>query len=314
MSKINTKYGYLSGISLVERFSNGKIKECTLSEENELITYYGKLIPQYRQDNIRRKYISSICFYENGNIKSISLNNQTNIKTELGTLGAEKITFYEDGSLKRVFPLDGKLTGYWTEEDEYNLAKEYEFQFLFATFKCKVIGIKFYRNQRVESITFWPKEHVKISSTLGNINIKIGMSVYENGNLKSCEPAEVTPINTSIGIINAYDINAIGINGDANSLNFHEDGILKSIVTSTDSIEVVDNSNNKIIYLPIKKTSLFDPTINEIEPIKIEFYDNKVTINNKYEYEIDKYSFVITHYLKNIPMNCSDCSTCSLCK
>lgn len=314
MNKVNTKYGYLSGISSVEKFSNGQIKECTLSEENELITCYGKFIPQYRQDNIRRKYISSICFYKNGNIKSISLNSQTNIKTELGIIAAEKVTFYEDGSIKRIFPLDGKLTGYWTEEDEYALAREYEFKFLFATFKCKVIGIKFYRNQNIESITLWPKEHVKINSTLGNIDIRIGMSLYQNGNLKSCEPAEVTPINTSIGTINAYDINALGINGDTNSLNFYEDSTLKSIVTSTDKIEVVDKSNNKIIYLPIKKPSLFDPIIKEIIPITIKFYDNKVKINDKDEYEIDKYLFTTTYYLKNISMDCSDCSTCSLCK
>lgn len=32
-----------------------------------------------------------------------------------------KLTFYENGELKRVFPLDGKISGFWSEEEEKRL-------------------------------------------------------------------------------------------------------------------------------------------------------------------------------------------------
>ena len=41
-------------------------------------------------------------------------------------MDAELVTFHADGSLRRVFPLNGKLSGYWTEADEGALAKAME--------------------------------------------------------------------------------------------------------------------------------------------------------------------------------------------
>ena len=35
---------------------------------------------------------------------------------------AEQVSFYESGALKRIFPLNGTLSGYWTQEDEAKLA------------------------------------------------------------------------------------------------------------------------------------------------------------------------------------------------
>ena len=62
-----------------------------------------------------------------------------------------------------MFLLDGKLSGYWSEDDEYNLAKTYKFNFEFASFEAKVISLHFYKTEELKSITLWPKERVKFN-------------------------------------------------------------------------------------------------------------------------------------------------------
>ena len=140
MESIQTKYGVLNGISSVEFYPDGSLKECILSALNRLATPYGELIPQYETDGIRRKYVKSLSFHQNGNLKSISFQKATIISTPLGAFPAELVIFYPGGEIKRLFPLNGKLSGFWSEEDEYQLAQEIEFSFSFGFFKQKVIG------------------------------------------------------------------------------------------------------------------------------------------------------------------------------
>ncbi|HEX2925238.1 MAG TPA: hypothetical protein VHP38_03115, partial [Ruminiclostridium sp.] len=212
----------LSGIVSAFCYDSGRIKECILSQKNIIHTKYGKLIPKYGPDEVRRKYCHSISFYESGAVKSISLETSTRIETPLGTFPAELVTFYENGSLKRIFPLNGHLNGYWSEADEEKLCEEFQFSFPFGSFRTKIIGLCFYECGSLKSMTLWPGETVILRTSFGLLPVRIGFSLFESGKLKSAEPAYEITVSTPIGSVEAYDENVVGIHADCNSLCFAE--------------------------------------------------------------------------------------------
>lgn len=248
----------------------------------------------------RRRDEPRTTFYNNMKIRSVSFEKPYTIKMKSGIFEGEKITFYKNGGIKKIFPLDGKISGFWTEEDEYKLAKEYTIRVKEQIFRMKPICFSFYKDESIKSITLWPNERIDVKVGYLNISTRIGVSFYKNGNIKSCEPSKSTIINTPIGEILAYDANAIGITGDKNSLNFYEDGSLKSLITSDNVIVVINKkNNNKVIYSPkfIKKFAL-DIVTKDI--VKIEFIQNKIIINNLDEYDLDKYEINIEKYMGNL--------------
>jgi hypothetical protein len=315
MASRSTKYGELRGISGLELFADGSIQACMVQERNELETPYGLLVPQYDDGNVRRKYTDSISFYKNSNIKSIALHQQTAIQTSIGLFPAELITFYESGKLKRLFPLNGKITGYWTEENEYELSQEYDFQFIFGNFQANIISIYYYENDAVKGLTFWPTVSVSISTPVGKIDTRIGLSLYPNGKLKSLEPHTPLLVNTPIGNIEAYDPQPIGIHGDNNSLVFYDDGRIKSLISSNVMVSISDPNGKKAIYGPQLKPSLLDDSSMDVIPLHIDFSDGTVGIGNKLltHYEMDKYSFAINTLPKMLSNKCKDCSMCESC-
>lgn len=315
MEITTTKYGVLKGLSSAVYYEDGTIKECRLTTINNLETPYGILVPQYEDSSERRKHINSISFHNNGNLKSISLQNQVEIDTSIGTIPAELITFYESGSINRLFPLNGKITAYWTENDEYDLAKHIEFNISVGKFVQKIITIHFYENGATKSITFWPKDRISINSPIGTVVTRIGLSFYINGNLKSLEPYNPTPVKTEIGIINAYDTDAIGIHGDSNSLKFSVEGRIESLKTSTDKIEVLNKNGEKKIYSPKLKPSVIDDSAVDIVPLNIEFFNNRVRFNNNAEdeYSINECEFTVCFSSFKIKSLCASCTACSEC-
>ncbi len=313
MNDVETILGILEGVSVCDFYDDNSIRDCILNKCNILKTQYGELIPQYEDNGIRRKNLHSLSFFKNGNIKYISLQSQTSVKTGIGDICAEYITFYDDMTIKRVFPLNGKLSGYWSEDDEFELAKEIEFHMSIGDFKCKVIGIQFYKNGNVKSITLWPKSKIEINTPFGAIAIRIGLSFYENGNIKSLEPRIPTTIETPIGRITAFDSAANGINGDKNSLCFTEDGFLKALSTSSNLVEVTDFSGNIELYKPLITQSMLGGAEKELMPMKIEFNKNKVKFNNSSEYDIGIFNFSIKKYAPNLQHTCSSCSSCTGC-
>lgn len=316
MGEVVTKYGVIKGIVSSDFYSEGTLRECKLNEYSQIATKYGVLVPQYTEDEARRKYINSLTFYRNGNIKSIALQEISKIITNQGSFSAELVTFYEDENIKRIFPFNGKITGYWTEENEYELCPEFEFGFEFAEFKKKVIGIQFYESEAIKSITFWPKDLIDIQAPFYSSEVRIGLSLYENGKIKSCEPSKPTLVKTPIGDIAAYDVNALAINGDNNSLCFNEDGTIKSMITSTDKIEVVDEAGHKFVFETGFKPNLFNNNIMDIVPVNIDFDGDKVIFNKNEEnqYEISRNIFDIQNLAKKITKGCNDCSNCTSCR
>ncbi|MDP4146360.1 MAG: hypothetical protein Q8936_18075 [Bacillota bacterium] len=282
---------------------------------NKINTKYGVLIPQYETAGERRKMTNPISYFKSGNLKSISLQDQTEIATSIGTMPAEYITFHENGNIKRIFPLNGRLSAYWTEDDEFELSEPIEFDLSIGKFKQHVISVRFYEDGAVYSITFWPNNAILIDSPAGKMITRIGVSFYENGKLKSLEPNKAITVKTAIGDISAYDTNALGLHADSNSLNFTKEGNVKSLITSYDKIEVTIPNGERKIYKPDLVVSIIDDMSKEIIPLKIEFVDDKIRFNDSSEdeYVISECSFEITNMSSSLNSACSACSSCASC-
>ena len=313
MNEVKTPYGILKGVAYMDCYPDGRLRNCVVTEPNELVTPFGILVPLYRDNEVRRKSGKPITFYPNGSFKNLPLQEQTSIPTPLGILPAEYLAFYEDGSLRRVFPLDGKLSGYWTEEDERDMAYEMDFQLSCGQFKSRIIGIQFYPKGTIKSITLWPGEQISVNSPLGPLEVRTGLSFYHGGQIKSLESARPTPVQTPLGTVHAYDCQSLGLNGDANSLCFSEDGTLISLMTSTDEIELTGKSGEKHLFMPGYKPNLLEPEVMDPVPLKVEFANNKVLfcLDGVQEFNLRDYAFAVKPL--SIQTSCSGCSSCKSC-
>ncbi len=309
MSEITTKYGELHGLVGLERYGDGGIKECTVNQPNELVTEYGVLVPQYENEGPRRKYGKSLSFYEDGQLKSIALQNQQPIKTAIGVFPAELITFYPSGTIRRLFPLNGKLSGFWSEANEYNLAQTFTFEFPFGSFTAKMISVHFYETGAVNSLTFWPAEKMIIQSPVGRVEVRNGLAFYPDGQLKSLEPRKPVRIATPIGELTAYHNQPVGVHGDRNSLVFASNGAVVSLLTTTNRITVIDRYNDtQTIYQPGRKRSLFNEEMLEVIPLAIEFTESTIKFNQQlgHCYQLSQYRFEVTE-LPDLPQSSCTC-------
>ena len=296
MEIIKTKYGDLNDANIASYYPTGEPEAYNIEEESELDILGCKLIPLYGFTDERRKEFPPVKVFRNGNIKSVALSELTSIKTSIGMFEVEKVTLYEEEQMNRLFLLDGRLSGYWSEDDEYNLAKVYKLDFEFASIENKLMSLHFYKTGELQSLTLWPKERIRINLNEYNFVGRIGLALYNSGKIKSCEPFRPTTINTPIGAIEAYDINAIGIHGDTNSLNFNEDGSIKSLISSTNAITITTPDGDTIYHSPKKIRLYSNSEVMDTITLKIEFIENKVIIDNKYEYSIDINQFEIKRF------------------
>ncbi|HOV41163.1 MAG TPA: hypothetical protein PLM59_05175 [Oscillospiraceae bacterium] len=311
-----TKFGILDGVERANYYPDGSLKDCILNKENIVFAQCGPLIPQYGEENIRRKYTKSISFYPDGNLKSVSLESQTEISTPIGEMPAELVTFYNTGEVKRVFPTNGKISGCWSEEDERNFNIPLNFSFDFAAFTAMLNGICFYRSGAIKSLTLFPGEKIEIITPAGKISTKKGFSLYESGNLKSVEPDSPVKINTPIGALEAYDPNAVGICADSNSLCFNEDGSLASMLCATNSIAVYPQKEKPAFFTPLKVPSPLNPEEEILIPIKIDFMPEIVAISSDKAktFKLNECKFSIVKTPLACSSSCADCSSCSICK
>ena len=296
MGDVSTKYGVLKNPILAAIYSNGESEEYKLEEECILKVGDYTFVPLYGAGDLRRKELPQIKFYKNGNIKSLALMYKSKISTSVGVYEVEKISFYQDGEIRRLFPLDGRLSGYWTEEDEEELAKIQEFKFPFGDFRAKVMSLNFYKNKKLKSLTFWPSERVELKLIDTKIKVRIGISLYESGEIASCEPSIPTIIGTPIGNIECYDKNAIGIHGDDNSLKYYEDGSVKSVITSTNIIKVYQKDGQTNMHTPKEVRLYSNSEVLDTITVLIEFIGNKVIINKNSEYDLLENTFVISNF------------------
>jgi hypothetical protein len=313
MKSYPTRYGMLQHISEYSLYPDKSMKECMLMDKVVLTTGHGDLIPQYEFSENRRKYIYSLSLYEDGALRKIALNDKTKIMTPLGSMEAELITFYQSGKLKRLFPLNGRISAYWDEDEEYKLATKEMIELPGQTVSAKIIAYNFYESGTLKSITLWPKEVIKLNSPIGEVRVRIGVSFYENGNLKSMEPSFPLAVQTPIGEIKAFDLNADGISGDRNSVVFSEIGSIQELITSGIKITVQGSEGNTPVeYSPVQDCDEDGIEIS-FQPLKIVFDQDIVRFNDQDEYKITENSFRIERYHSKAPGMCSDCSSCGAC-
>ncbi len=312
---METKIEYgLNGVTSYTAYDNGRMEKCRLSAYNVIPTKYGQLVPQYRNPGIRRKDSKALSFYPSGSLRSISIDSQTGITTGLGIFPAEFISFYEDGSIDSLFPLNGRISFSWSEEEEGQLAGKYDFDLSIGKFRAKLSGLRFYPDGGLKSLILWPGEIIRIHTPVGWMPIRIGFKLYEDGSLESVEPAEPVYVNTPAGPIKAYDTTAIGVDADRNSLRFDRKGNLLSLATSGDIVVVNKISGDRKIVSSRIRPGLMEEDFIKL-PVYIAFAEQKIMIDNGEE----QAGYVTEECLLNIvydrELGESACyGDCSLCK
>ena len=134
------------------------------------------------------------------------------------------------------------------------------------------------------------------------MRVRVGISYYEDGSVKSAEPAEPYAVETRIGKILAYDNDPEGIMGDINSLQFDSEGDIKSLCTTYNSITVKNASGEQVTYTPSEKESLCSEPVAITVPLQIEFFNGKVRFKKSFS---DEYDFSECSFEVIVPKSCN---------
>ncbi|NTW69234.1 MAG: hypothetical protein HGB23_05220 [Chlorobiaceae bacterium] len=295
MSTASTLYGDLSGVEFRTLFSNGKMDGCLVTEPNSLVTPYGTLVPQYEAEDMGRRAVKPVYFYKDGSLKSIALQSQTILETPVGAIPAELVTFHKSGSIKRIFPLDGKLSGFWSWKNEFALADPLTFRSPAGELTAKIIALQFYESGALKSITLWPGQTLKVTTPLGEITLRTGLSFYESGEIRSFEPYKKIDIPTPIGILTAYDNEPNGIHGDINSVQLSLNGSVEALSTVDHAVEVSIPGAERELFRPGVKNNVCGDERKVSVPMKIRFEKRSVVFhdNPTLSYDLEESQFSI---------------------
>ncbi len=309
---VETNYGPLRGVTNSDFYPDGQLKSCRLREENTIHTGAGRIVPQYCDSEFgerQKKHRSSISFHPNGKIKSAALQDPAPIQTALGIFDAELVTFYEDGGVNRLFPLNGLVNGFWSENNERALAVKLDFALSVGNFRAKVIGLHFYPGGALKSITLWPGETIRIQTPIGEMAVRTGFSLYENGSVKSVEPARPTAIETPLGTITAFDPDVIGMHADLNSVQFSSAGELLSLKSLATGITATGPDGTQTRLEPLVLESLLDSSDTRIVALKIDFRENEIDVTSLKTTTFDRH----THQFGTFPVEVKLTRGCGGC-
>lgn len=295
MNSVTTRYGKLSGVEFRTLYSNGKMDGCLISRHNTLETPYGQMVPQYEAEDMGRRSVKPMYFFKDGSLKSIALQTQTHISTPVGTLPAELVTFHKNGTIRRVFPLDGKLSGFWSWQNEFALAETITIDSPVGKISAKIINVQFYESGALKSITLWPGQVITVSTPVGEISVRKGLAFYESGSIRSFEPLKKTTVHTPIGRLIAYDNEPNGIHGDINSVQFAPDGTVEALSTVDHAILVSLQDERRELFRPGVKNNVCGDERKVSVPMKIRFGQGKVMFhdNPHLSFEIYRYRFEV---------------------
>ncbi|QYY37062.1 hypothetical protein [Ruficoccus sp. ZRK36] len=312
---LDTAYGKLEGITSTLTYKDGSLKSCMLNAENRVQTPVGEVIPQYKMAEYgerQKKQRGSLAFYPGGQLKSVSLDSSSVVQTPIGPLEAEYITFYEDGSLNRLFPLNGQVDGFWTEQMEAEMAEVQDFDLPVGKFSAKVISVGFYPGGSLRSLTLWPGQRILLETPVGAMRVRTGFSLYEDGQVRSVEPASPVELATPIGLVKAFDPEMVGMNADQNSVQFSPDGLLSSVKTIHTGIRVVKPGEPELRIEPLEAASLIEMTAMRTVPMQIDFGTDTVHIVAAQEYDFDLKSVKVETFEREhvIRESCGSCNGC----
>lgn len=292
-------------LSNIELFPDGSIRSGFPKQEYYFQTNFGNFKAQHTNDDARKQTINSLEFFDSGNLRKISLEEQTDITTKHGNIPAELILFYDTKKIRKVFPLNGRITGYWSEKDEYKLAKELEFNIGKLNIKGKFINIEFYENETIKSMLLWPGETVDLTINDEIIKVKNRISFYSSGKIKSIEPAKPVIIKTPIGRINVINTSSSGL-GYASAISFSENGSVQELLTSSEKFEVIRNNQLIANITPKLEPSMCNDKILIPQVIKIKFEKEYVYFDET-EYELVPHEFLVHNNAVQVT-NISCCS------
>ncbi|GAB6036433.1 hypothetical protein JCM15519_09920 [Fundidesulfovibrio butyratiphilus] len=291
MDFLDTPYGRLGPLAFVERDASDGVTSVTASGPFTVHTPLGPLTPQHTTDDMRRPKVEPLTFHRGGAIRTIALENRTKVSTPLGPMEAELLTFHPDGSLHRLFPLNGKLSGYWTVEEETSLAGPVSLITPAGPVTAKLVGIRFSPAGRLIGLTLWPGEIVEINTPVGRRKARMGMTFHEDGALASYEPAEPSETPTPIGAMMAFDPEASGVHGDTNSLTFAPNGSLLALTTTMHTVAVILADGSKQLFAPAMIPNLCDETVLEPKGIRLRFPPGAVLVDEAGPFDLADHTF-----------------------
>jgi hypothetical protein len=266
----------MEGAQGVEWYPDGSLRGLMLHRENLVHLPCGDYVPNYHHDSARAKHVPSLGFYPSGSVRTARFDRPESVPLPGGgRLMAEKAVFHESGRLKRVFPLDGRISGFWSEKDERSLLEPVSLDLPFGRRRLFVSAVSFHETGGIRSVTLWPGEVIGIPVGGDELPCRIGFSLDVFGNLESLEPAVSIRIETPIGDIEAYDPDAIGVNADRNSLGFDREGKVRSLK----SMSVLEHGTDRTITIvPRSNPHPFDCERRQYHPLWFIFGDKTLRV------------------------------------
>jgi hypothetical protein len=141
------------------------------------------------------------------------------------------------------------------------------------------------------------------------MEVRAGFSLYENGSVKSVEPARPTEIETPLGTITAYDLDVIGMHADLNSVQFSPSGDLLSLKSLVTGITATGPDGAQTRLEPLVLESLLDASDTRIVPLKIDFREDEIDVT-----ALKTTTFVRhTHQFATFPVQVKLTSGCGGC-
>lgn len=275
---IITKYGVLSNCQEVTYHKGNVLATAFTHALTKLNTSIGKIRLAHEFSSERRKYIPSVKFFKDGTLQAVNLDRRVSVKTAVGNFNCEYVTFYQSGAPRRLLHLNGKLSGYWSEQQEAELAENTVLNLPCGLITAKVMTLHLYEDGMPSSITFFPGTVVPVMTGLGCLKTRIGISFYPNGALQSLEPAAPLEIQTPLGKIRAFDTEPIGIIGDNNSLLWDENGELCSCKT-TDNLTITFANGTVTTLAADLKQSMCSDEVMVKSPYTLSWDKNKIYID-----------------------------------
>lgn len=302
-----TPCGALSGVEKLSAYESGELHGLNFNARNVLSTRAGELVPFYEQTE-RRKNKLAVEYHKNGMLKAVALNERQEAATPIGALPAELVTFYDTGAVARVFPCDGAISGYWTEEDERRQYVPLSFDFSFTRFTALVGCIAFYRSGAVRSVTLFPGERISVATPVGGIDVSGGFSLHEDGSLASCEPSSPFELATPIGVLTAHDPQAAVLSADSCSLRFDRNGSVSSLRTAHNAIAARLADGRVRLCAPAEAPHPTDDGQTVTKAMTVAFAGDTVTINGE-TFDVNGCVFTVAPYA----VHCGGCGGCDGC-
>ncbi|MFZ5813234.1 MAG: hypothetical protein ACOY4F_14445 [Thermodesulfobacteriota bacterium] len=278
MEIVSTRYGAFRVQGMVERHPDGSPRAVTPVAETLIETRHGVFSPRHTAVDERKKTGASLEFHPDGSLRSIILEDRAVVSTPAGPVVAEQIVLHPDGGVKRVFPLCGKTSAYWSEEDEARLLDPFPARTPLGTITARYLSLGFDPAGRLRSLTLWPGESVELETPVGRMAVRIGAAFYPDGALRSVEPARPTRVPTPVGDILAYDPDAVGVTGDVNSLGFDSDGRLVRVAAVRTALMVGGDGQAFREIVPDFRESLCGDGDREPVALLLVFGEGGVTI------------------------------------